>query len=360
MNRIIFGGAFDPVHSGHINMALKAAKELDGEVIFVPARISVWKEVSAPIEDKMNMLRLAIKDKKGLSIDEFELNSGKDVNYSIDTIRYLKIKYPDDKLYYLIGNDQVNEFHRWKEADKIAEMVDLVFYTRPGYKINQDNVKKYKMTQIDGEGIEVSSTNTRALKDFNLPAKVLFYIVEHDLYEGMVKLNKILTPHRLAHSKSVAKTAYEIAVANKVENPLKAFIAGLFHDIGKDIPIEKQMELTKNAFPEFADQPRWAFHQFAGAVLAESMFGIKDQSILNAIKFHSTGSENMDQLGKIIYASDKIEPTRGFDSSDLIEAMKKDVDQGFKIVLQANKDYLIEHVKSIENPLTFKCFKQYL
>ena len=52
MNRIIFGGAFDPVHSGHINMALKAAKELDGEVIFVPARISVWKDVSAPIEDK--------------------------------------------------------------------------------------------------------------------------------------------------------------------------------------------------------------------------------------------------------------------------------------------------------------------
>ena len=76
MNRIIFGGAFDPVHSGHINMALKAAKELDGEVIFVPARISVWKDVSAPIEDKMNMLRLAIKGKKELSIDEFELNSG--------------------------------------------------------------------------------------------------------------------------------------------------------------------------------------------------------------------------------------------------------------------------------------------
>ena len=360
MNRIIFGGAFDPIHNGHINMALKAQKALDGEIIFVPARISVWKSVSAPIEDKIAMLELAIEGQKHLSIDLFEINSGKDVNYSIDTIRYFKNKYPNDKLYYLIGNDQVNEFHRWKEADKIAEIVDLVFYTRPGYEINQENVKRFKMTQIDGDGIEVSSTKIRELKDFNLPPKVLFYIVEHDLYEGMVELNKILTPHRLAHSKSVAKTAYEIAVANNVKEPLKTFVAGLFHDIGKDIPIEKQEELTKKAFPEFGDQPKWAYHQFAGAVLAESMFGIKDQSILDAIKFHSTGNENMDYLAKIIYASDKIEPTRGFDSSDLIQAMKNDIDEGFKIVLQANKDYLIEHVKSIENPLTFKCFKQYL
>ena len=102
MNRIIFGGAFDPVHNGHINMALKAAKELDGEVIFVPAPISVWKEVSAPVKDKMNMLRLAIEGKEHLSIDEFELNSGKDVNYSIDTVLYFKEKYPNDKLFYLI------------------------------------------------------------------------------------------------------------------------------------------------------------------------------------------------------------------------------------------------------------------
>ena len=360
MNRIIFGGAFDPIHNGHINMALKAQKALDGGVIFVPARISVWKSVSAPVGDKINMLRLAIEGQKSFAIDLYEINSGKEVNYSIDTIRYLKKKYPDDKLYYLIGNDQVNEFHRWKEANKIAEMVDLVFYTRPGYQITQENVKKYHMAQINGEGIEVSSTKIRELKEFNLPPEVLFYIVEHDLYEGMVELNKMMTPHRLAHSKSVAKTAYEIAAANNLKEPLKAYIAGLFHDIGKDIPIEKQFELVKKAFPEYADQPKWALHQFAGVVLAETKFEIKDPSVLNAIKFHSTGNENMDQIGKIIYASDKIEPTRGFDSSDLIQAMKNDVDKGFQTVLQANKDFLTEHGKTFENPLTLKCIKQYL
>ena len=360
MNRIIFGGAFDPVHNGHINMALKAAKELDGEVIFVPARISVWKEVSASINDKMNMLRLAIKDKKNLSIDEFELNSEKDVNYSIDTVLYFKEKYPNDNLFFLIGVDQANAFHRWKEADKIAELLQIVYYTRPGYVEDSENIKRFHMQKIEGLGIEVSSTDIRKLKSFELPDDILFYIVEHNLYEGMVELNYILTPHRLAHSKSVAKTAYEIAKANNLDNPLKAFIAGLFHDIGKDITEDKQYEMTKKYYPEYADIPKFAYHQFAGAHLVQEMFGLKDPDIIEAIKFHSTGNENMGLLAKIIYASDKIELTRGFDSSDLINAMKNDAEQGFKIVLQANKDFLLSKGKDINNRLTYKCFKQYL
>ena len=65
-------------------------------------------------------------------------------------------------------------------------------------------------------------------------------------------------------------------------------------------------------------------------------------------------------LAKIIYASDKIEPTRGFDSKDLIDAMLKNVDTGFKIVLQANKDFLENGGKMTDNYLTSNCFKKYL
>lgn len=360
MNRIIFGGAFDPVHNGHINMARKAAKALNGEVIFVPARISVWKNSSAPTADKMAMLRLAIKGVKEFSIDEFELNSGKDINYSIDTVRYFKNKYPSDQLFYLIGYDQVNEFHRWKEAAEISNLVQLVYYTRPNYQINKDNVIKYKMQEIEGGGIDVSSTDIRALKSFELPLEVLFYIVEHDLYEGMSQIKMIESEHRLNHSKSVAKLSYEIAKANNMDKPVKAFIAGLLHDIGKDIALEKQIELTKNAFPEYSESPKFAYHQFAGAVLAKDLFKINDQDILDAIKFHSTGSGEMCKLAKIVYAADKIEPTRGFDSTDLIKAMLTDVDSGFKIVLQANKEFLEGQGKSLENTLTYNCIKNYL
>jgi len=360
MNRILFGGAFDPVHSGHINMALNAAKRLEGDVIFLPARISIWKESSAPVGDKIAMLRLAIKGYDCLSIDEFEVNSGKTTNYSIDTVRYFKDKYPNDNLFYLIGTDQVNEFHRWKEADELSKLAKLVFYSRPGYTVNEENIKRFNMMEIHGSGIEVSSTEVRGLRNLQIPDEVLFYIVEHNLYEGMVELNRLLSPHRLAHSKSVAKLSYEIAKANNLSNPLEIFMAGLLHDIGKDIPEEEQFKIVKNHFPEYIDIPKFAYHQFAGAFLAREKFKIDNKEVLNAIEFHSTGNKNMGTIAKIIYAADKIEPTRGFDSSDLISAMKKNVDQGFKTVLQANKDFLLSKGKKIDNPLTSVCFEQYL
>ena len=360
MNRIIFGGAFDPVHNGHINMAEKAAKELAGEVIFVPARISVWKESSAPVEDKIAMLKLGIKGKEGFSIDEYEINSGKDINYSIDTVKHFKEKYPNDKLFFLIGVDQVNEFHRWKEAEELAKLAQLVFFTRPGYVVKSENVDRFNMREIEGSGIDAKSIDIRDLKSFELPAEVLFYIVEHDLYAGMVELKNTLSPHRLAHSKSVAKLAYEIAKANKLEKPLDAFVAGLFHYLGKDIGLDKQTEIVKKHFPEYVDMPKFAYHQFAGAYLTQTKFGVDDPKIIKAIEYHATGNSGMGILAKIVYAADKIEPTRGFDSSDLISDMMNDAENGFKIVLQANKDFLLSKEKSIENPLTYNCFKEYL
>ena len=360
MNRIIFGGAFDPIHNGHLNMAEKARKALQGEVIFLPARISVWKEKSAPTNDKIAMIQLAIKGKEGFSLETYEIESDKETNYSIDTIKFLREKYPKDNLFLLIGADQVNEFHRWKSADEIAELVRIVYYVRPGYSLKSENISRFNMLQIEGDGLDVSSTDIRKLQSFELPDEVLFYIVENNLYEGMVELNRLLTPHRLNHSKSVAKTAYEIAKANKLDKPIRYFVAGLFHDIGKDIPLEKQEELTKEHYPEYADMPKFSFHQFAGAVLAREMFKIEDEDIIEAIKFHSTGSGNMGLMAKIIYAADKIEPTRGFDSSDFIAAMKNDAEKGFKTVLQANKDVLDNQGKMTDNPLTSKCFKTYL
>lgn len=360
MNRIIFGGAFDPVHNGHINMARKAAKQLGGEVIFVPAPISVWKQSSAPTEDKIAMLKLAIKDYKEFSIDEFEINSGKEINYSIDTVRYFKERYPKDKLYYLIGSDQVNAFHRWKEADKLASMVQMVYFGRPQHDPNIDNISRYRMVHIEGREMKVDSTDIRLLKNHNVPDEVLFYIIEKEIYEGVVELKSLMSPHRYAHAKSVADLAYKIAKANKIAKPLDVYMAALLHDIGKDISKEKQKELTEKYYPEYKEMPAYSLHQFAGAALAKRLFNIRSPKMLEAIKFHCTGNEKMGIYAKIIYASDKIEPTRGFDSSDLISAMMKNAEKGFVTVLQANKEFLSTKEKSTNNPLTSKCFNYYL
>lgn len=357
MNKILFGGAFDPIHLGHINMAEEASKELDADVIFIPAPISVWKKESAPVEDKIKMIELSIEGHSRFSIDRFEVDSGKLTNYSIETAEYFVQKYPDDKFYYLIGADQVNSFHLWKEAKKLSEIVEIVFFERPNIQIDSKNVDAFHMKKIKGNLLDVASSDIRELRNLKVDEKVMNYIQENNLYY-MKTIASHLSSKRLNHSIQVAMLAYQIGKKNKIENPERLYVAGLLHDVGKEIPTQKQ--IMENEFDDFMDLGEFAYHQFVGSYLAVAEFGIQDQSIINAIKFHATGNSNMDLTAKIIYAADKIEPTRSYDSSDLIAAMMDDVEKGFITVLRANIEFLKSKSKNFENRLTSNCINEYL
>ena len=358
MRKILYGGSFDPIHLGHLHMAELAHQQLDADVIFVPAPISVWKKESAPIEDKIKMIELSIKDKPYFSIDLFEVNSQKETNYSIDTASHFVKEYPNDVFYYLIGADQVNEFHRWKKADELAKIVQIVYFERPNYPVDSGNVEKYHMKKISGDVKDVSSSDIREFKSLEVTDDVLDYILNNHLYV-VKKVDTFFDDHRGNHSIEVAKLAYKIAKKHNLEHPEDALIAGLLHDIGKTIPETKQIMV--DFYPEYKDLPLFAYHQFVGEYIAKTKFGVKNEEILAAIKFHATGNEKMGTLAKIVYAADKIEPTRKYDSSELIAAMMdKPIDEGFKIVLKANKEFLEMANKCTENPLTSKCFEYYL
>ena len=172
MNKIIFGGGFDPIHLGHINMALVARDTLKGEVIFVPAKVAIWKEESISEEHKLNMLRLAIAKYDGFSIDTYELEQ-KEQPRSYQTVAYFKKKYPNDKLFFLIGQDQANAFDQWMNPDEIAGNTHIVYYKRPKYFVNQANVDKYNMLAIEGPVVDVASSDVRALKSVAVPEEVL-------------------------------------------------------------------------------------------------------------------------------------------------------------------------------------------
>ena len=357
MNRVIFGGGFDPVHLGHINMALLARDALNAEVIFVPAKVAIWKNDSIEQEHKLNMLKLAIEDYEGFTIDTFELDS-KEQPYSFETISYFKKKYPKDSLYLLIGQDQVNSFHLWKKPEEIAEKAQIVYFKRPKLELNQENVEKYHMLELDGVEMEISSTEIRELKSVEVPLKVLKYIEDNDLY-FINKIKSKITEKRYIHSLSVAHLAYELAKRYQLDYS-KAYIAGILHDIAKYIDKSESLALMKAFYPDYVEIGAFAYHQFLGEKVAKEEFGVVDEEILGAIKYHTTGKANMSWLEKLIYAVDKIEPTRNYDSSDLISAMIKGVDEGFKTVLQANKDYLMEKHASINNKLTEECMNFYL
>ena len=94
--------------------------------------------------------------------------------------------------------------------------------------------------------------------------------------------------------------------------------------------------------------------------MAEKEFGIKDEEILGAIRFHATGKPHMSPLGKIIYCADKIDPLRGFNSRPLIKKCYQNYYLGFVVVLSANREYLLANGKDINNPLTDACMQLYL
>ncbi len=355
MNIILFGGSFDPIHLGHINMAEQASKQLDADVIFLPSKVAIWKSDSVSINHKINMLALAIKDYPRFHIDLFEADKERGQNYSIDTVRYFVKKYPNDQIYYLIGADHVNYFHKWKDADKLAKLAKIIFFARPNYKLSEENIQKYQMQRIVGDLKDISSTDIRTLKSLELDKRVIDYIVTNNLY-FVPKIRSFIGDKRFNHSVSVASLAYDIAKSNHLERPDKAYITGLLHDLGKETDPKP---IIDRYYKDYLDMPRFSFHQFVGEYLARKEFGIVDQEILEAIKYHATGNKNMSLLGRIIYAADKIEPTRGFDSTDLINEMMLDAEKGFVIVLKANKEFLISKGKMVNDRLTSDCFKYY-
>ncbi len=360
-NIVLFGGAFDPIHLGHLNMAEQASKSLDAEVIFIPAKISVWKSESAPGEDKAKMIELSIKDigrEDIFSVSTYELDLNANKNYTINTVKHFKELYPNDNLYLLIGQDQGNSFHMWKDPEEIAKIAKIVYFGRLNEENDSENIKKYGMVEIKGENNDFSSTKIRELVSLDTTDSVLNYIIDNDLY-FMRKIRSLLSEHRYNHSKSVAKLSYEIAKANKLPNPKKALIAGLIHDCSKELPREEEHKIMVENYPEYLHYPHIILHQFTSEYVAKKIFNIFDEEILTSIKYHTTGNSNIGKLGLIVYCADKIEPTRGFDSRDLINAMMNDLDSGFKTVMKANIEYYESKKIKYHNELTDKFLEQY-
>ena len=195
----IFGGSFDPVHYGHISLAL-AAKEEAGldQVIFVPANLQPFK-----LEKKVtngnhryNMIKLAIKDCEGLSLSSFELDR-QELSYTYSTLRHFRdIKDADDRIYFITGTDAFLKIDRWKNADEILSSYSFIIGSRPGYKEKEQGEKtayireKYgcDIIVVNNRQIDISSTELREKISAGLDiseyiaSDVERYIKENGLY----------------------------------------------------------------------------------------------------------------------------------------------------------------------------------
>jgi len=130
----IFGGSFDPVHLGHLLVAEAAREELALQrLIFIPASQSPFKPDQKPTRaaERLRLLRLALAGKAWCELDTQEINRG-GISYTIDTVKDISGRYPEAKLYYLIGGDHVAQLPKWRDATELARLVTFVVIPRPG------------------------------------------------------------------------------------------------------------------------------------------------------------------------------------------------------------------------------------
>lgn len=198
---ILFGGTFDPVHTGHIAVAQAAAEKIGAsKVILIPARRSPHKEQKplAADNDRIMMLKLAVAGNSLFQVSPVELNRA-EPSYTIDTIRYFKRKSKSDcQFCWLIGADMLRDLPRWYQIDDLLKECTICVMYRGGLtlpdfdsltgRLTAENIENLRQNMIETPLIEISSTDIRQKVSQGedagefLHPDVLDYIKTHRLY----------------------------------------------------------------------------------------------------------------------------------------------------------------------------------
>ena len=159
----LFGGSFDPIHTGHLLLGQAAIEELNlMRLCFILAAQSPFKvgQNFAPAETRLQMLRLALAGRANCDVDEQEISRG-GVSFAIDTVRDYARRYPQGELFYLIGADHVANLPKWREAGELAKLAEFVVIPRPG----TDSVTvppPFRGRTLNGFAFGVSASQIRA------------------------------------------------------------------------------------------------------------------------------------------------------------------------------------------------------
>jgi len=139
MKRIaIFGGTFDPVHSGHLAIARSLVRMFDlDQFVFLPAFHAPHKPDRKPTSayHRFAMISLATAKDKNIVVSAHELDKSKS-QYTFDTLAELKAMYENEKLFFVMGGDSWQDIKTWKRWEEVLTMSNHIVVTRPGYSID--------------------------------------------------------------------------------------------------------------------------------------------------------------------------------------------------------------------------------
>ena len=179
----LFGGAFNPIHNGHMAVARTAIEEMQlDKLIFIPTGNAPHKEeTEISREDRYNMLSEAISGEEKMTVSDYELKSEK-VNYSADTTEYFKSVYPEDELYFIIGDDSYNQLDTWREPHRIMVASTLLVFPREGARVEKPAIAlPMKIVEISSSDIREKIKMGKDCRNL-LPKRVFDYIIRRNLY----------------------------------------------------------------------------------------------------------------------------------------------------------------------------------
>ncbi|MDR2746953.1 MAG: nicotinate (nicotinamide) nucleotide adenylyltransferase [Treponema sp.] len=335
MKLAVLGGSFNPVHLGHLYLADAVLSGFGYDrVIFIPAFQSPFK-LGAPApspKDRLDMLAASICGDSRLLIDDCEIRR-EGVSYTVDTLADLIRRYlPDGKPGLILGDDLGQDFPKWKDFDKIISQADVIIARR----ILSEAVEyPYPCVQMRNDVMQISSAQVRELilqgKHWRclIPAGARVIIEERGLYgytavpaagaAGPALIARMeeearrrLSQPRFLHSRQVAAMASDLCRIFGLDSRA-GYLAGITHDIGKQLGEEELFKLAKTdkrVISALEKRKPSLLHGRAGAALLKKEYGIRDQEILDAVAFHTTGSPAMGPLSKVIYIADKLEFSR--------------------------------------------------
>ena len=372
---VIFGGSFDPVQNAHIEIIQKLSERF-GKVFVVPSFISPFKKegASASADLRLKMLHASLSKAENVSVSEVE--TGKPgISYTYDTVLDFKEKSPQVRISLAIGSDMLAGLQQWNRFEELKKIASFYVIGRDGFFINDTVVRKLlksgaELTLADFSCANVSSAKVRLDAAFNIfdsvPKAVAKIMQKEKLYrefEPIVLTYKDfgLQKERIDHIYQTAATAINLAKIHGADIN-DALTAALLHDIAKDAD---ESWLKKQGILEPAEvktAPAKVQHAFWGAEAVKAYFKIRKKSIVDAVRFHTTGAPQMDKLAKIIYLADYTEPTRDLTTTDLdkIRALaEKDLNAAMAAALAASVQHIRSNGREVY-PLTLSAYEHFL
>lgn len=185
----LYFGSFNPIHIGHLIVANHMVEHSDiDKVWFVVSPHNPLKDAGSLLNeyDRLHLVEAAIKGNQKFRASNVEFHLPKP-SFTIDTLTYLKERFPLEKFTVIIGSDSFQNIHRWKNFEALVKNYSFLVYQRPGFPISQTHGAN--LTIMNAPLLEISSTFIRKLIKENkstkylLPEAVENYILQNNYYK---------------------------------------------------------------------------------------------------------------------------------------------------------------------------------